>query len=83
MVELVTAQGWKFNSCACVNIGGTYYDLDEMTPEQKRNVMGALNVQGLNAAYAGKAVFTAKGIPSVAEIARDLEQSGTAKCEGF
>ena len=69
MVVLTTPEGWTFNSQAFVNIKGTYYDMDELTPEQKRWVSTMLNVQGLNAAYAGKRVYRpAEPLPPLEEV---------------
>ena len=72
MHKLVTEQGWEFNAQSFVNIGGKYYDMDEMTPEQRNCVGALLNVQGLNGAFAGKAVFRAEGIPPLRELFPEL-----------
>lgn len=67
MVELVTECGWKFWASSEVIIGDKCYDMETLTEKQKRFVSGKLNEQGLNAAYAGRAVFKAEGIPTYEE----------------
>lgn len=68
MIELITEQGWKFNSSAFVHIGDKCYDMDDLTEGQSLFVSGKLQEQALNAAFAGKATFTAKGLPSLEEV---------------
>ncbi|MEG2421820.1 MAG: hypothetical protein RSB55_09715 [Oscillospiraceae bacterium] len=63
MHKLVTAEGWEFNAQSFVHIGDKLYDMDELSAEQLDYVGAMLNVQGLNAAYAGELKFQAEGLP--------------------
>lgn len=77
MHKLVTEDGWEFNAQSFVKINGQYYDLDDLNDQQRDYVAAALNVQGLNAAYAGKYIFQAEGLPPFAEVFPDLVEPDT------
>ena len=77
MHTLVTSGGWEFNAASFVQIGGVYYDLDDMTPEQRAYIGACLNVRGLGAAYAGKAVFEAEGLPPFHTVFPQIAQRMT------
>lgn len=68
MHELVTADGWAFHAQSFVKVRGKYIDLDDLNERQKNYVAAMLNVNGLNAAYAGRALFQAEGLPSFDEV---------------
>lgn len=72
MHKLVTPSGWEFNAGTFVKIGGQYYDVDEMNEAQRNYIAARLNVQGLNAAYAGKLKFQAEGLPPFNEVFPDI-----------
>lgn len=73
MVVLTTSKGWPFESQAFVNIKGTYYDMDELTEEQKCWMGTKLNIQGLNAAFSGERVYhSTEELPLLEEVFPEL-----------
>lgn len=72
LVELVTESGYKFWGESFAVIDGEDYPLDEMTPEQRSYVLAVRDVNALNAAYAGRAEFTAEGLPAFEEVFPEL-----------
>lgn len=48
---------------AFVHVGGELVDIDSLTAEQRSFVGAHLRVAMLNAAYEGRAVFWAEGLP--------------------
>lgn len=72
LVELVTPKGYHFWGESLVSIDGKDYPLDEMTPEQRSYVMTNVNVNALNAAFAGEAVFRAEGLPDFEDVFPEL-----------
>ena len=83
MVVLTTPEGWTFNSQAFVNIKGRYYDMDEITPEQKRWVSTMINVQGLNAAFAGERVYRpSEPLPPLEEVFPEFAADPTKEGRG-
>lgn len=66
--ELVTPSGYRFWGESLVTIDGTDYPLDELTREQRSYVLAVRDVNALNAAYAGRAVFRAEGLPAFEEV---------------
>lgn len=68
LVELVTPSGYKFWGESLVTIDGKDYPLDEMNEAQRDYVMTRINVNGLNAAFAGRAEFRAEGLPAFEEV---------------
>lgn len=72
MHKLVTKDGWEFNAASYVKIGGKYVDLDDLNEAQREYVATRLNIQGLNAAYAGKRHYEAVGLPEFHEVFPEL-----------
>lgn len=68
LVELTTPSGWKFWGESLVTIHGEDYPVNEMTQLQRDYVLAVRDVNALNAAYAGRAVFTAEGLPKFEEV---------------
>jgi len=66
MIELTTQAGKSFFTSAQVIIGDKTYDMDDLTGEQKLYVSGKLEEQALGAAYSGRAIFKAEGLPGFA-----------------
>lgn len=75
LVELTTESGHKFWYESLVTIRGKEYALNEMTPEQQEYIAATLNVNGLNAAFAGERVYSAK-LPPAREVFRDILEGG-------
>lgn len=71
LVELTTAQGYKFWYESFVTIKGKEYAINEMTPEQQEYIAATINVNGLNAAFAGERVYSAK-LPPAREVFREI-----------
>lgn len=63
LFELTTKSGHKFLGGSSVIIGDNTYDMATLTETQHRYVIGQLNEQGLNAAFAGCAIFKAERVP--------------------
>lgn len=78
LVELTTPSGYKFWGESLVEINGKDYPLDELTPEQRSYVLAMRDVNALNAAYAGKAEFTAEGLRPFHEVFPELAQGQEA-----
>ena len=68
LVEMVTPKGYKFWGESLVTIDGKDYPLDELTKDQRDFVMATVDVNALNAAFAGEAVFKAEGLRSFEEV---------------
>ena len=81
LVELVTESGWKFWAESFVVIDGEDYPLDELTEEQHDFVMATLDVNGLNAAYAGVAEFEAVGLPAFDAVFPEIAEKRRVKRE--
>lgn len=60
---------------AVVQVGDKLYNLDEMTPEQKKFVGTHIRLNLLNGAYAGKAEFYAPNLPPVEEVFPEYRKS--------
>lgn len=63
LLETVTPKGYRFWGESLVTIDGKDYPLDELSKEQRDYVLAVRDVNALNAAFAGKAVFRAEGLP--------------------
>lgn len=68
MHELVTKKGWKFNAASYVKINGEWVDTDDLTEEQQAYVATVVNMNAMNAAYAGKRVYSAPGLPAFKDV---------------
>lgn len=68
LLELVTSKGYPFRAESLVTIGEEYRPLDMLTGEQRDYVLVSRDVHALNAAYSGKAVFTAEGLPKYEKV---------------
>lgn len=75
LMELTTAKGHKFWYESLVTIGTKEYAINEMDPEQQVYLAAAINIKGLNAAFAGERVFSAK-LPPAKEVFRELLEGG-------
>jgi len=75
MEELTTPEGLKFRSMAYLETEKLAYPLEQMDEWKQINVVNALNLKGLNAAFAGEKKFICEGIPSVQEILFQLSDS--------
>lgn len=71
LVELTTPGGIKFWAESFVVIDGEDHCLDDMTQEQRDYIFAVRDVNALNAAFAGKAEFHAKGLRSFKEVFPD------------
>lgn len=77
--ELVTPKGYHFWGESFAVIDGEDYPLNEMTPEQQSYIMTKVNLQALNAAYAGEAEFYAEGLPEFEEVFPELAKKREEK----
>lgn len=71
LVELITEQGHKFWYESLVAIGEKEYPINEMTTGQQSYIAAAININGLNAAFAGERVYSAK-LPPANEVFGDI-----------
>lgn len=69
--KLVTPKGYEFWAESLVTINGVDYALNEMKPEQKAYVCAVRDINGLNAAFAGERVYSAK-LPPFEEVFADI-----------
>ncbi len=79
LTELVTPSGYRFWGESFVVIDGKNYPLDELTREQRSYVLAVRDVNALNAAYAGRAVFHAEGLPAFEEVFPEIAEERTRK----
>lgn len=75
LVELTTEKGHKFWYESLVTIGGKEYPINEMAPGQQAYIAAAININGLNAAFAGERAYSAK-LPPVKEVFGDILGGG-------
>lgn len=66
--KLVTPEGWTFYYSSKVSVKDRCYDMDDLTDTQKKAVWSRLELQGLNAAFAGKATFQAADLAPLQEL---------------
>ncbi|MCC8122996.1 MAG: hypothetical protein LIO58_05615 [Oscillospiraceae bacterium] len=74
MSELTAPQGVQFTVCARVHIGGKYYDMDALSAQQAAFIADKLNVQGLNAALAGRGRMDTAKSPPIEEVFPDFNE---------
>ena len=77
--EYTTRNGYKFWGESFVVIDGKDYPMDEMTHEQRDYVGTMLNVQGLNAYYAGERVYRAEGLRPFEEVFPEIAAERAAR----
>lgn len=77
--EYTTRNGYKFWGESFVVIDGKDYPMDEMTQEQRDYVGTMLNVQGLNAYYAGERVYRAEGLRPFEEVFPEIAAERAAR----
>lgn len=77
--EHTTRNGYKFWGESFVVIDGKDYPMDEMTKEQRDYVGTMLNVQGLNAYYAGERVYRAEGLRPFEEVFPEIAAERAAQ----
>ena len=77
--EYTTRNGYKFWGESFVVIDGKDYPMDEMTQEQRDYVGTMLNVQGLNAYYAGERVYRAEGLRPFDEVFPEIAAERAAR----
>lgn len=81
LIELTAGSRRQFRVQALIKLHGCTYDLDDLNVADRRALMTALDVQGLNAAFSGKLRFSAEGEPLERMIAA-LEASGRDVSQG-
>lgn len=67
----------KIVAKAYITVNGQKVDVDTLNPAQRSYLGACLQVQMLNAAYAGKARFWAEGLPPKEEVFPPDAQYGT------
>ena len=77
--EYTTRNGYKFWGESFVVIDGKDYPMDEMSEEQRDYVGTMLNVQGLNAYYAGERVYRAEGLRPFEEVFPEIAADRAAQ----
>ena len=77
--EYTTRNGYKFWGESFVVIDGKDYPMDEMNEEQREYVGTMLNVQGLNAAFAGRRVYRAEGLRPFEEVFPEIAAERAAR----
>lgn len=80
--EITTRNGYKFWGESFVVIDGKDYPMGEMTEEQREYVGTMLNVQGLNAYYAGQRVYRAEGLRPFEEVFPEIAAERAARKSG-
>lgn len=75
MHKLVTPSGWEFNAASYVKINGEWVDTDDLNDAQKSYVATRLNIQAMNAAYAGQREYYAENLPDVHEVFPQLAKA--------
>lgn len=80
--EITTKKGYKFWGESFVVIDGKDYPMDEMNEEQREYVGTMLNVQGLNAYYAGKRVYKAEGLRPFEDVFPEIAAERAARKAG-
>lgn len=75
LVELTTEKGHKFWYESLVTIGANEYPINEMGTGQQAYIATAININGLNAAFAGERVYSAN-LPPVNEVFVDILGGG-------
>ena len=77
--EYTTRNGYKFWGESFVVIDEKDYPMDEMNEEQRKYVSTMLNVQGLNAYYAGERVYRAEGLRPFEEVFPEIAADRAAQ----
>ncbi len=77
--EITTSKGYKFWGESFVVIDGKDYPMDEMNEEQRNYVSTMLNVQGLNAVFAGRRVYKAEGLRPFEEVFPEIAAERAAR----
>ena len=67
-VKLVTRHGYEFWAESFLTVNGRDYPISDMTQEQRDWVFATRDVNGLNAAFAGRRVYRAVGLKPFAEV---------------
>ena len=80
--EYTTRNGYKFWGESFVVIDVKDYPMDEMNEEQRMYISTMLNVQGLNAYYAGQRVYRAEGLRPFEEVFPEIAAERAARKSG-